>query len=167
MEEKMEDIHTASEKKLQQLKHILYLLQSNLEEFKEEVDRSYALLQIGEKTEFTKSIEKRLSDPLGDFSNISDKIDQEVKGIIKSMAKNFFSRNKSLVEKVLLSNTSLNHLHYSIVLKDDNIDNRNIIFEFLNRYDLLDMGNKYPVYFQFIPTELAHKINSIEEITFA
>jgi hypothetical protein len=88
-------------------------------------------------------------------------------GIVKSMAKNFFNCNKPLIEKVLLSNTSLNHLHYSIVLKDDNIDNRNTIFDFLNRYDLLDMGNKYPVYFQFIPTELAHKINSIEEITFA
>lgn len=35
------------------------------------------------------------------------------------------------------------------------------------RYHLLDMANKYPVHFQFIPTELAHKINSIEEITFA
>ena len=167
MEEKMEDINLASEKKLQQLKHILYLLQSNLEEFKDEVDRSYALLQIGEKTEFTKSLEKWLSDPLGDFSNISDKIDQEVKGILKSMAKNFFNHNKSLVEKVLISYTSLNHLHFSIVLKEDNIDNRNAIFEFLNRYDLLDMANKYPVYFQFIPTELAHKINSIEELTFA
>ena len=167
MEEKMEDINTASEKKLQQLKHILYLLQSNLEEFKDEVDRSCALLQIGEKTEFTRSIEKMLSDPLGDFSNISEKIDHEVKGIIKSMAKNFFNGNRALIEKVLISNTSLNHLHYSIILKEDNIDNRNAIFEFLNRYDLLDMTNKYPVYFQFIPTELAHKINSIEEITFA
>lgn len=167
MQEKIEDINTASEKKLQQLKHILYLLQSNLEEFKEEVDRSYALLQIGEKKEFTRSIEKMLSDPLGDFSEISDKIDQEVKGIIKSMVKNFFDRNKLLIEKVLISNTSLNHLHYSIILKEDNIENRNTIFEFLNRYDLLDITNKYPVYFQFIPTELAHKINCIEEITFA
>jgi hypothetical protein len=167
MEEKMEDINTASEKKLQQLKHILYLLQSNLEEFKEEVDRSCALLQIGEKTEFARSIEKRLSDPLGEFSDISDKIDQEVKGIIKSMVKNFFNRNNALLDKVFVSKTSLNHLHYSIILKEDNIDNRNAIFEFLNRYDLLDMANKYPVYFQFIPTELAHKINSIEELTFA
>lgn len=168
MEEKMEDINNiASEKKLQQLKHILYLLQSHLEEFKDEVDRSYALLQIGEKTAFTKDIEKRLSDPLGDFSNISDKIDQEVKGIIKSMAKNFFNKNQSLVERVLISNTSLNQLHYSIVLKEDSIDNRTKIFEFLDKYDLLDMANKYPVYFQFVPTELAHKINSIEELTFA
>lgn len=90
-----------------------------------------------------------------------------MKDVIKSMAKNFFDRNQSLIEKILISNTSLNHLHYSIILKDDNIENRNAIFEFLNRYDLLDINNKYPVYFQFIPTELAHKINSIEEITFA
>ncbi len=75
------------------------------------------------------------------------------------MAKNFFNRNKSLIEKVLIRSTSLNHLHYSIILKEDNIDNRNAIFGLLNRYDLLDITNKYPVYFQFISTELTHKIN--------
>ena len=86
---------------------------------------------------------------------------------VKCMAKTFFINNKSLIEKVLISYNTLNNLHYSIVLKDDNIDNRNAIFEFLNKYDLLDVSNEYPVYFQFVPIELAHRINRIEELSFA
>lgn len=163
----MQEINTASEKKLKQLQTILYLLQSHLEDFKDEVDRSYALLEIGEKTEFTKRIEKRLSDPLGDIANISDEIDQQVKGIINSLVKNFFERNKDLIEFVLISNTSLNHIHYSIVLKDDNIDNRNQIFSFLDKFDLLDIATKYPIYFQFVPVELVDKIKYIDKLTFA
>jgi hypothetical protein len=85
---------------------------------------------------------------------------------IKRMVRTFFVNNKSLIAKVLISYNTLNNLHYSIVLKDDNIENRSTIFEFLNRYDLLDLSNKYPVYFQFIPIELAHKINRIEEFSF-
>lgn len=86
---------------------------------------------------------------------------------IKGMAQTFFVNNKSLIDKVLLSYTTLNNLHYSIVLKDDNIDNRNVIFEFLNSYDLLDVASKHPICFQFIPIALAHTINSAEELTFA
>jgi hypothetical protein len=85
---------------------------------------------------------------------------------IKGMVRTFFVNNKSLIAKVLISYNTLNNLHYSIVLKDDNIENRNTIFEFLNKYDLLDVSNKYPVYFQFIPIDLAYKINRIEELSF-
>lgn len=83
---------------------------------------------------------------------------------IKDLAKAFFMHNKSIIEKVFFSSLSVNNLHYSIVLKDDNIDSRNSIFEFLNSYDLLVVADKYPIYFQIIPAELAHKINS-EELT--
>lgn len=165
MTNKTSHIDTSSEQRIKQLKAILYLLQTNLEGFKDEVDRSYDLLvKIGEKTDFTKSIEKMLNDPLGNLGDISSNIDEQVKTIINTIAKGFFKENQSLISSVYRSNTSLNELHYSIVLKDDNIENRNKIFEFLDKLDLLDISTKYPIYFQFVPAELVSKINYIEEI---
>jgi len=58
----------------------------------------------------------------------------------------------------------LNDLHYSIVLKNDNIENRNKIFDFFDKFDLLDISNKYPVYFQFVPVELIEKILVSESV---
>jgi len=166
MEQKF-DISANADQKLGQLKAILYLLQTNLEEFKDEVDRSYELLKIGEMTQLTKKIEGTLSNPIDSVSQVSANIDKQVKHIVDIFVQSFFRHNKSLLSSAYRSKTSLNDLHYSIVLKEDNIDNRNKIFDFFDRYDLLEISSKYPVYFQFVPVELVGKINYSEELKFA
>jgi hypothetical protein len=166
MEQKF-DISANADQKLEQLKAILYLLQTNLEEFKDEVDRSYELLKIGEMTQLTKKIEGTLSNPIDSISQVSANIDKQVKHIVDIFVQSFFRRNKALLSSAYRSKTSLNDLHYSIVLKEDNIDNRNKLFDFFDRYDLLEISSKYPVYFQFVPVELVGKINYSEELKFA
>lgn len=160
------DIYANADQKLGQLRAILYLLQTNLEEFKDEVDRSYELLKIGEMTELTKKIEGTLSNPMDSVLNVSNNIDGQVKQIVDIFVKSFFRKNKETVGAAYRSKTSLNDLHYSIVLKEDNIKNRNKIFDFFDKYDLLEIANKYPVYFQFIPVELVNKLNYSEELKF-
>ena len=68
-------LHIDKDKKLGQLKDILHLLQTNLEEFREEVDSSYELLKIGERTTLSKKLEKKLNNPvtdlLGAFQNFA------------------------------------------------------------------------------------------------
>ena len=160
------DIYANADQKLGQLRAILYLLQTNLEEFKDEVDRSYELLKIGEMTELTKKIEGTLSNPMDSVLNVSNNIDGQVKQIVDIFVKSFFRKNKETVSATYRSKTSLNDLHYSIVLKEDNIENRNKIFDFFDKYDLLEIANRYPVYFQFIPAELVNKLNYSEELKF-
>lgn len=164
MSETFQNIDTSSDKQIKSLKAILYLLQTNLEGFKDEVDRSYELLKIGEKTDLTKKLEKTLNNPLGHLGEISMNIDEQVKNIIDTFAKSFFKQNQKLISSVYRSKTSLNELHYSIVLKEDNIDNRTQVFEFLNKFDLFDLSSKYPVFFQFVPVELVNNINYAEEL---
>lgn len=159
-------IPTSADQKLGQLKAILYLLQTNLEEFKDEVDRSYELLKLGEMTELSSKIENTLSNPIDNVFHVSNNIDTQVKYIVDKFVKSFLAKNKSIIAGAYRSKTSLNDLHYSIVLNDDNIKNRNSIFDFLDKYDLLDIANKYPVYFQFVPSELINKINFSEEVKF-
>lgn len=163
MEQKF-DISASADQKLGQLKAILYLLQTNLEEFKDEVDRSYELLKIGEITNLTKEIETTLSNPMGNVFQVSNNIDGQVKHILDIFVKSFLRYNKQILTSVYRSKTSMNDLHYSIILKEDNVDNRNKIFDFFDKYDLYDISSKYPVYFQFVPEELISKLNYSEEL---
>jgi len=144
----------------------LYLLQSNLKEFTDEVNRSYELLKIGEKTDLSKKIEDALSNPVDSIFQVSGSIDNQVKHIIDIFVKSFLRYNRSVVGAAYRSKTSLNDLHYSIVLKEDNINSRNSIFDFFDKYDLLEISNKYPVYFQFVPAGLVEKIKYSEELKF-
>jgi len=152
--------------KLGQLKAILYLLQTNLEEFKDEVDSSYELLKIGEKTSLSKKIEQKMDNPVKDIFEFSSKIDNQVNYILDKVIRGFLKKNSKLVDQAFKTKANQNDLHYSIVLKNDNLDNRNKLFSFLDNFDLMDISQKHPIYFQFIPKKLISKINYNEEIKF-
>lgn len=157
-------IHIENGGKLGQLKALLYLLQTNLEEFKNDVDSSYELLKIGEKTSLTKRLEQAIKNPAEDFFNYSNNIDVKVSEILHRIILGYFKRNKNSIERVFKTNKNLNDLHYSIVLKKDNISNRAMFFDFLNKLDLNYLNQKHNIYFQFIPSHLVDKINFEKEL---
>lgn len=155
----------AQGKGAQSLKAILFLLQTHLEQFSATVDQSYDLFTaIGEKTEFAKAIEKMIDNPLENLTGVSNDIDMQLKSILNSIVKKFLQQKISIVDKVLKSEVSKNNLYYSIVLKEDNLENRMEIIDFLSSYDTLNVAAKYPVYFQFIPASLVGKIKCQEEV---
>lgn len=119
-------VNTKTENNLGKLRGILYKLQLDLDEFKDEVDNSYALLEIGEKTELSKKLEKSLENPIKDVFRFSSEIDNQVSYILDKVIRVHFKNNKLILEKVFKTRESLNDLHYSIVLKEDNTKNRNI-----------------------------------------
>lgn len=159
-----QDTKTTVDHKVGQLKAILYLLQTNLDEFKDEVDRSYELLKIGEKTDLSKKIENTIEDPISSIFNLSSTIDNQLKEIVDRIVKAFLKYNSQIIQGAYRTKTSLNDLHYSIVLKNDTIDNRNKIVNFFDKFDLLDISTKYPVYFQFVPIELIGRILVSESV---
>lgn len=160
-------INTKTDNNLGKLRGILYKLQLDLEEFKNEVDNSYALLEIGEKSELSKKLEKSLENPIKDIFKFSSKIDNQVSYILDKVVRGYFKNNKLILEKVFKTREGLSDLHYSIVLKEDNTKNREIFFSFLNQLDLTDISQKDKIYFQFIPSQLVNKIKFSEEINIA
>lgn|GEM_PF-1262756 len=159
---------TSEDKRVKQLTAILYLLQENLENFIGEVDKGYQLFtEIGEKTELVQTIEKMIDNPLGNLSQFSEKIDGQIKTIVDKYVKNFLTKNQEIILRVVRSETSLNNLHYSIALKEDNMDNRLAIFDFCSIYSILEISTKYPVCFQFVPIELLDKVRYVEELKLA
>lgn len=157
-------IKTSVDQKVDQIKAILYLLQTHTEEFKAEIDKAYALLKVGEKTDLSNKIEKIMDDPFSNIFEISSGVDNQAKELIDRLAKSFFNFNNEIIRYAYRTRTFFNDLHYSVVLKEDNIVNREKMFEFFEKYDLLEIADRFPVYFQFVPLELMSKIPSSEEI---
>ncbi len=165
-----QEIHSTSEvKRVKDLTAIMYLLQSNLEGIINEAEGGYQrLTRKGEKTALVQSEENNINNSISKLSDMSVKLDGQIKNIIDKYVSSFFNKNGILIETAIRSKSTLNNLHYSIVLKEDNMQNRLAIFDFLSDYDAFDMdiSSRYPVYFQFIPRELVEKINVIEEVVY-
>lgn len=132
-----------------------------------EAQFSYDFLEQGVKTQLTEQVEKLMQHPLQAFSDMSNEVDEKFYLIIESIAKSFFVYKKDLLSHVYKNNINSRGLHFSIVLKEDNFDNRNSIFEFFDTYDRVPFSSKFPIYFQFTPVELIEKLKIKNEINFA
>ncbi len=162
--EKLEVSKHIADHRAGQLKAILYLLQTNLDEFKDEVDRSYELLKIGEKTPLSQKIEQSLDNPIESIFGMSIAIDAQVRIIVDRIVRAFIKSRANLIEAAFKTKLPTADLHYCIVLKKDSTQNRAKVFEFLDQYDLIDISENYPVIFQFVPVELVSEIEVQEEI---
>ena len=96
--------------------------------------------------------------------DISKKIDAEIINIIEKYVSAFMIQQKSKLTTVLKSCPDNNKLYYSIVLKEDTTENRLAIFDFLDKYELLGISDKFPIQFQFVPDRLISKINYKEQL---
>ena len=144
---------------------ILFLLQRELERTLDEVDNSYNLFtKVGKKTELAVYLENVSKNPLGNMIDISKKIDAEIINIIEKYVSAFMIQQKSKLTTVLKSCPDNNKLYYSIVLKEDTTENRLAIFDFLDKYELLGISDKFPIQFQFVPDRLISKINYKEQL---
>jgi hypothetical protein len=150
--------------KLKDLGSILSLLQSSLNGIAEDVHVSNALLPMGIMTGLSAQLQKAMDNPLQTIVDTATQIDLKIKQIINKSVVNFLKSKNDKILKAMRSETGNGDLFYAIVLKEDNRDNRQEIFDFLDQYDLLNMSAKYPILFQFMPIELADKINAKEEI---
>jgi hypothetical protein len=157
-------INNKTDNNLEKLKGVLLKMQLDLDELKSEVDKSYALLEIGEKTSLSKKLEQSFENPIKDIFNFSNRIDNKVNFILDKVIRGFFKHNKINIEKVYKTRKELNDLHYSIVLKKDSIKERDLFFNFINQLNLTDIHQTDNIFFQFIPQELIDRVNFDEEI---
>jgi len=96
----------------------------------------------------------------------SDTPDNQVKSILNRFVQSFLQKYTPILQTAYRNTTSLNNLHYTILLKEDTMEHRNTIFSFFEQYDLVELATQYPVYFQFVPVGLAEKIVYTEAVKF-
>jgi hypothetical protein len=158
------ELRTVTDSRLGQLKAILFLMQTDMDQFQTEVNRTYELLKIGEKTDLSQQIEKIMDDPLSTIFEISSDFDDKAKFLVDKLVISFLKHKSKYISHAYRSLTFFNDLHYTIILKEDSLVSRNAMFEFFEAYDLLNLSVKFPVYFQYVPIELIDRMSVCEEI---
>lgn len=159
------DSDPVSNKREEEISLILKLLENRIDEFKHDIDLSKELLGGGVKTGLINDIEKTIENPLSQLLSLREKLDFELKDFAKNIIKALLKRKKELIKEVYRCESFENESLYCIVLSEDNIENRESIFEVLDVYDTILSNNLYPVSFQFIPENLRAEINYIEKIS--
>lgn len=153
-------IKTTNDQVTERLHKFFYLLQDDLEKFKVEVEKSYELFKVGEKTAFTEALEDYAKNPTKGFFADANKINSVAQSIINGWVTIHLKKSSKLLSKALHYQKSADGgLYYYVSLKKDTSENRRKILEFFDRYDVTGISFRYPVYIQFIPVDLIDKID--------
>ncbi|HTB51892.1 MAG TPA: hypothetical protein VK718_03885 [Ferruginibacter sp.] len=123
------------------------------------------LLDSGIKTEFIQKMELFMVNPLQALLDQRQMVDANLYTIVDGFVNLFFEKAKKLnIVKSAFKKRNGSATMYMIVLNQDNFNNRNEIFYFLDHYSSLGVYDKLPIYFQFVPTELEEKFITEESV---
>lgn len=144
----------------ERLYKFFYLLQDDLEKFKVEVEKSYELFKVGEKTPFTEALEDYAKNPTKSFFSNANEITKVAQSMINGWVTIHLKKNLDILSKAMhYQKNADGGLYYYVSLKKDSSENRRKILEFFDRYDVTGLSFRYPVFIQFLPKELVGKIN--------
>ena len=148
-----------------EIKGMFYLLQTNTEKFLEEVNKSYELFKIGEKTEITKRLEKIAAEysPGQMEAELVSKLLDTLRSLGKSVViDGFINKNENLDQAVLLSEND-RRIMFGLVPKDDaEAALRKDITKFYSQTSHWNMFRYTEPLFQVISKELLPRINNQE-----
>jgi hypothetical protein len=123
------------------------------------------MLELGAKTETIQELEKLFLNPIQSLVEARDNIDKSLLRIADSVASFYL---KTCIESGIIKSAFRKvkgaSLYYGITLNKDTFEIRDSVFEFLNFYSSLNLSEKIPVYFQFVPVELINTFSQIEPI---
>ncbi len=147
-----------------QLKGMLYQIELASEAMNAEAIKSYKLLEVDEKTDMVRYLETLVNNPLGVLAKRKDSLDGQGVDILDTIVKIWFNELKDKAQTVFRTDTCKQDLHYCIVLKEDNSENR---MEFLNILDWIangELGERFYLNFRFVSKESATQIPRRETI---
>jgi hypothetical protein len=155
-----------SQNKDQLIHYMLKAMECRVDEVKNDINFSKQMHPLGVETDLVVTLNNLLQDPLAHLIGFKNDINNTVSAIVVLLLKEYFKSKKDIVEKVYCcDNGSNNNMFFSIVLKQDNYENRTEIFSFLRDYKSSNLWEALPISFQIIPSNIESKL-SIKEIIF-
>lgn len=156
------------EKVTSEIKGMFYLLQTNTEKFLEEVDKSYELFKIGDKTEITKRLEKIATEysPGQMEAELVGKLLNTLRNLGKSVViEGFINKNENISSAVVLSEND-RRIMFGVVPKEEESEKnlRKDISKFYEQTAHWNMFRYTEPLFQVIPKNLFSKINYKDKI---
>lgn len=137
-------------KKDEQIKAILFLLESHLQDQLDEVQKSNALIDLGAKTALIKEIEKDIDDPFQNVINVAISMNRTALALLNHVFKTFLLKNRDLVLKAFLVPQNALILDYYLVLADESEATWDKVHSFLVDYHQTDLADVYGVRFNVI-----------------
>ena len=152
----------SSDKELEgKIKGMFYMIQTTTEKFLEELDRSYELYKIGEKTEIAKKLEEiATQEKIGNMeTELISKLLNTLNTLGKKVVVDGFLKNSDSVESAFLLSESESRILYGIVPKKDKENIlRESISKFYTQTSNWEMFRYTEPLFQVIPLDLKDKV---------
>ena len=148
------------------IRGVLYLLEQEMNKRLDEIIKSDELIKVGNKTDLTKAIENVMQNPLGAMVEFANNIDLPIMDMVNKAISGFFKNHSEIIDSVYRSKEAQYELYYFIILKSDTDENRSVLFNFISDLSALKVTKKYPVYFQFVPSEFKDKILHLHSLDY-
>jgi hypothetical protein len=146
------------------IKGLLYFLQQELAKRMEDVPKEFTQLNEEDPSDWTKQSATGIQNPLELMLGVSDKIEVPIKEMVRSIILRFFKNNSDIIESIFKNKETEQEHYYFIILKQDTDAYRTIFFDFISHLTSVDITQKYPVCFQFVPREYKPKIMHLQEV---
>lgn len=149
-----EVVKTRAEKKQdEQIKAILFLLESHLQSQLEEVQQSNTLMDLGAKTDLIQEIEKDIENPFRNVLNVAHSMNKTALGLLHQVFKMFFVKNKDVIVQAYLVPQNALFLDYFLVLTDQSEATWDRIDGYLSEFHQTELSEVYGVRVNVIGAE--------------
>lgn len=141
---------TDEKKKDEQIKAILFLLETHLQDQLDEVQKSNALIELGAKTALIKELEKDIEDPFQNVMNVALSVNRTALSLLHHVFKSHLLKNANLVVEAYLVPLNALMLDYYLILADETEATWDQVHSFLVKYHQSDLADVYAVRFNVI-----------------
>jgi len=138
----------------QDLKEVIDTFKSIFSDLSNDAELSSMLLDQNIHDSFSKVVSSALNDPLKSTFDGLKAIEIAMLQLINESVKNYFESNKKNIKKVFKHKNTSNLLHYSVILSNDSMEDKSVIYRFLNSYEKSPYSSRFPIIIQDIPNQL-------------
>lgn len=139
------------------LQGLLMALESVFTELSGKASDSLKLIDLGKKDEFAKDLEESIRNPLQSMDNAYNALRKSISAGKEVLITKFIKTKTHLINKAAIVNEQ-NATHVFIVLKNDNEENRDVFYSFIEKYESYEILNDFPIIMHFINKELMKSI---------
>jgi hypothetical protein len=140
--------------KTDELKDVVGMLKNVFGDLCNDASISSMLLDINIQDAFSKRISAIMDKPLLSSFDALQGIEMAIKDMLNKSVEDFLNSNKKYIRKVYRLKHAGTVLHYSIVLKDDDLHKRSKLYSFISDYKNTKISARFPIVFQSIPKDL-------------
>jgi hypothetical protein len=146
------------------LKEIVEVFHQLFDQLGNDAQMSRELLDLDIKDSFSNLVSETLENPIKTSFEAYSAIEKAIIDLLNAHVITYLRSSEKEVKEVYKLKKSGNLLHYSIILKKNNLKNRSILNRFISEYGKTVYSTRFPIVLQDIPDSLVNEFRKIELI---